>query len=101
MNERTLLGISEAELEDVIERYLARGEQEPHDLDADTFFDALADFTAAPAETTIELTGEWQAGQFVLKPAEPVPPEVVVQNNRISAPGFTFVIRPISPVPSG
>lgn len=101
MEERTLLGISEADFVDLIERYLDRREQEPHDLDADTFFDALADFTAAPAEMTIELTGEWQAGQLVLKSTEPIPPEVIVQNNRISAPGFTFVIRPISPVPSG
>jgi len=93
MSERTLLGMSDAEFDALIERYIERGLQDTGELDADLFFDALADFAAAPAETTIELMGEWHEGHLTLRPERPVPPEVVVQDNRIVAPGFTFVIR--------
>ena len=93
MSERTLLGMSDAEFDALIERYIERGLQDTGELDADLFFDALADFAAAPAEATIELMGEWHEGHLTLRPERPVPPEVVVQDNRIVAPGFTFVIR--------
>ena len=85
--------MSDAEFDALIERYIERGLQDIGELDADLFFDALADFTAAPAEATIELLGEWHEGHLTLRPEKLVPPEVVVQDNRIVVPGFTFVIR--------
>ncbi|MCI0398294.1 MAG: hypothetical protein L0332_11790 [Chloroflexi bacterium] len=93
MSKQSLLGMSDAEFEALIERYIERQSAGPAELDADLFFDSLADFVAAPAETTIELVGEWHEGQLTLKPEEPPPPDVVVQDNRIVSPGFTFVIR--------
>jgi len=93
MNERTLLGMSDADFDALIERYIERGRQGADELNADLFFDALADFVAAPTETTIELRGEWHEGHLTLRPEGPVPPEVVVQDNRIVAPGFAFIIR--------
>ena len=103
MEGQALIGMSNAEFDNLIERYLRRGEQEPRDLESGVFFDAVANFAAGPTETTIELTGEWRQGHLVLKPARPVPPDVIVRDNQISAPGFTFVIRinPAAPVTAG
>ena len=93
MSERTLFGMSDAEFDALIERYIERGLQDAGDLDAELFFDALANFVAAPTEATIELLGEWHEGHLTLRPERPVPPEVIVRDNRVVAPGFTFVIR--------
>jgi hypothetical protein len=93
MSKQSLLGMSDTEFAALVERYIERESAEPAELDADLFFDALADFVAAPLETTIELEGEWHQGQLMLKPEEPTPPDVVVQDNRIVSPGYTFVIR--------
>ena len=94
MSERTLMGMSNEEFEQLIEQYIERGSRETDDLDADMFFDALADFVAAPSEVTIELSESWHEGQLSLMPEGSLPPEVEVHGNRIIAPGFTFVIRP-------
>ncbi|TEU11390.1 MAG: hypothetical protein E3J21_23765 [Anaerolineales bacterium] len=98
MSERTLLGMSDAEFDALIERYIERGLQDAGDLETDLFFDALSDF-AAPIEAAIAPLGEWYKGHLTLRPEKPVPPEVVVQDNRIVAPGFTFVIRIKQPTP--
>ena len=94
MSERTLMGMSSEEFEQLIEQYIERGSRETDDLDADMFFDALADFVAAPSEVTIELRETWHNGHLSLTPEGSVPPEVQVHGNRIIAPGFTFVIQP-------
>ncbi len=39
--------------DNLIERYLRRGEQEPRDLESGVFFDAVANFAAAPTEATL------------------------------------------------
>ena len=81
MSERTLLDLSDEEFNTLIEQYIERGTQETDDIDADLFFDALADFMDGPAETTIELEGQWQEGYLSLSPESPVPPEVMVYDN--------------------
>jgi len=88
------MGMSNQEFEQLIEQYIERGSRETDDLDADMFFDALADFVAAPSEVTIELRETWHEGHLSLRAEGAVPPEVQVHGNRIMAPGFTFVIRP-------
>jgi hypothetical protein len=98
MNKQSLLGMSDAEFAALVERYIERESAGPAELDADLFFDALADFVEAPVETTIELEGEWHEGQLTLKPEEPMPPDVVVQDNRIVSPGYTFIIRVKQPM---
>lgn len=94
MSEQIPMGMSHEEFEKLIEEYIERGTQQTDDLDADIFYDALADFVAAPREVTIELRETWHDGQLSLSPESPVPPDVQVYGNRIVAPGFTFVIRP-------
>ena len=103
MEGQALIGMSNAEFDNLIEHYLRRGEQESRDLEGGEFFDAVANSVAVPTETTIELTGEWRQGHLVLKPARPVPPDVIVRDNQISTSGFTYVIRvnPASPVTAG
>jgi len=100
MTKQTLLGMSDAEFDALIERYIERESQDTGEIDAELFFDALADFVAAPKETTIELIGEWREGRLILRPETPVPPEVVIQGNRIAAPGLTFVIQIQQPKPA-
>ena len=93
MNQRTLLDLSDEEFDTLIEEYIERGSQQTDDLDADIFFDALADFVAASPETPLELNGKWHEGEFILTPEGSIPPEVEVHRNRIITPDFTFVIR--------
>jgi len=69
-------------------------------LDAEIFFDALADFISASVEPNIELNGKWHEGDLILCPSGSIPPEVEVHGNRIITPDFTFTIRleqPTSP----
>ena len=40
MEGQTLIGMSDAEFDNLIERYLRRGEQEPRELETGAFFDA-------------------------------------------------------------
>jgi hypothetical protein len=91
MKEKTLLGMSDAEFDKLIETYIEREETNPGEVGAELFFTAVADFLTPLPE--IELVGEIESGAFKLKPQKNVPPEVTIEGNRIVAPGFTFVIR--------
>ena len=93
MNEKSPFGMSNEAFKELIEQYIERGTEETDDLDADLFFDGLADFMTGPTETTIELKGKWHNGDLCLSSGSPVPPDVQVYDNRIVTPGFTFVIR--------
>jgi len=94
------MGMSHEEFEKLLDEYIERGSEQPDELDADMFFDALADFVAAPTEVTIELEGKLHDGRLMLTSEGPMPADVRIYDNRITAPGFTFVIRleqPTSP----
>jgi hypothetical protein len=93
MNEKTPFGMSNEAFKALVEEYIERGSEEPDDLDADLFFDGLADFMTGPTETTIELEGKWHNGHLALSSGSPVPPDIQVYDNCIVTPGFTFVIR--------
>lgn len=93
MSERRLSTMSEEEFDVLIDRYIERGSQETDDLDADIFFEALADFISASVEPNIELNGKWDEGNLILSPEGVIPPQVEVHGNRIITPDFTFTIR--------
>ncbi len=93
MSEQPLMGMSHEEFEELLDEYIGRGSEQPEELEADMFFDALADFVAAPTEVTIELEGKLHDGRLMLTADAPMPPDVRIYDNRITAPGFTFVIR--------
>lgn len=93
MSERTLLDLSDKEFNALIEEYIERGSKQTDDLDADIFFDALADFVEAAPETPLKLNGKWDEGELILSPSGTFPPEVKIHNNHIITPDFTFVIE--------
>lgn len=91
MKEKTLLGISDAEFDQLIETYIEREATNPSEVEADIFFAAVGDFLTPPPE--IELVGEMESGAFKLRSQKKIPPEITIEGNRIVVPGFTFVIR--------
>ena len=93
MSDRTLLDLSDEEFNALIEEYIERGSKQTDDLNADIFFDALADFVEASPETPLKLNGTWDEGELILSPSSSFPPEVKIHNNHIITPNFTFVIQ--------
>ena len=93
MSQRRLSTMNDQEFDLLIDQYIERGSQQTDDLDAEIFFDALADFISASVEPNIELNGTWHEGDLILSPSGSIPPEVEVHGNRIITPDFTFTIQ--------
>ena len=79
MDNRTLLDLSDEEFKTLINNYAERGADD-FDLEADMFFDALADFMEELSEeVTLEVKGTWHNAQSRLNAHESSPGECAAQ----------------------